>query len=124
MKKISKSKAKKSGAGHISELYEGMNADDLRIIEKGQELLLMEVDLISKLRKDQELTQEELAAIMEIRQAAISQIENQEDVLVKTLQRYVKALGGELEVRAKFPDRVVMLNQFTSRAPVEEIRPH
>jgi DNA-directed RNA polymerase specialized sigma subunit len=124
MKKRSKSKTPKSGAGHISELYEGMNANDLRIIEKGKELLLMEVDLISKLRKDRELTQEELAAMMEIRQSAISQIENQEDVLVKTLERYVKALGGKLEVRAKFPDRVVMLSQFTNRAPAEEIRPH
>jgi DNA-binding XRE family transcriptional regulator len=119
-----RSKPKKRGAGHLSELYKGMNADDLRIIEKGKELLLMEVDLIANLRKDQELTQEELAAIMEIRQSAISQIENQEDVMVKTLERYVKALGGELEVRARFPDRVVMLSQFTSRTPVKEIRPH
>lgn len=82
----------------------------------------MEVDLISRLRKDQELTQEELAEIMEIRQSAISQIENQEDVLVKTLERYIKALGGELEVRARFPDRMVMLNQFTSRTRAKEIR--
>lgn len=51
-------------------------------------------------------------------------IENQEDILVKTLERYIKALGGELEVRAKFPDRVVMLSQFTSRTPGEEIRPN
>lgn len=110
MKKTSKKK--KRGTGHLSELYEGMNADDLRIIEKGKELLLMEVDLISKLRKDQELTQEELAEIMEIRQSAISQIENQEDVLVRTLERYIEALGGKLEIRAKFPDKVVTLTQF------------
>jgi DNA-binding XRE family transcriptional regulator len=119
-----RSKNKKRGAGHISELYKGMNANDLRIIEKGKELLLMEVDLIAKLRKDRELTQEELANIMEIRQSAISQIENQEDVLVRTLERYIKALGGELEVRARFPDRVVMLSQFTRPVSGEEIRPH
>lgn len=29
-----------------------MSSEDLRVIEKGKELLLMEVDLISKLRKD------------------------------------------------------------------------
>jgi DNA-binding XRE family transcriptional regulator len=118
-----RSKPKKSGARNISELYKGMNAKDLRIIEKGKELLLMEVDLIAKLRKDRELTQEELAAIMEIRQSAISQIENQEDVLVRTLERYIKALGGELEIRAKFPDRVVRLSQFTRRVSAKEIRP-
>jgi DNA-binding XRE family transcriptional regulator len=109
---MKKGKTKKQSAKPVRELYKGMNADDLRIIEKGKELLLMEVDLISKLRKDQELTQEELARIMEIRQSAISQIENQEDVMVRTLERYVAALGGELEIRAKFPNKVVKLTQF------------
>lgn len=107
----------------ISELYKRMTSEDLRIIEKGKELLLTEVELISKLRKEQELTQEELAEIMEIRQSAISQIENQDDVLVKTLERYVRALGGELEVQARFPDRVVRLGQFSSRGHVKENRP-
>lgn len=97
----------------ISELYEEMNEEDLRIIEKGKELLLMEYDLISQLRKDEDLTQKELAEILDIRQSAISQIENQEDILVKTLERYVQAVGGELEVRAKFFNKVVVLNQFT-----------
>jgi transcriptional regulator with XRE-family HTH domain len=110
-----------SKARPISELYEGMNPEDLRIIERGKELLLMEVELISKLRKARDLTQKELADIMDIRQSAISQIENQEDVLVKTLERYIKALGGELEIRAKFPDKEVALTQFTSRS-VEELR--
>lgn len=112
MKKRNSGKKKASGARHISELYKEMNTEDLRRIEKGKELLLMEVDLISKLRKDQELTQEELAEIMEIRQSAISQIENQEDVLVKTLERYIEALGGKLEIRAKFPNKIVTLTQF------------
>ena len=108
----------------IDDLYEGMDEEDLRIIEKSKEVLLMEVDLIAKLRKDQALTQKELADIMEIRQSAISQIENQEDVLVKTLERYVNALGGELEINAKFPDKVVTLKQFTSPVTPDETRVH
>ncbi len=107
-----RSNTKRQSAKNVRELYKGMNAEDLRVIEKGKELLLMEVDLISKLRKDRELTQEELAAIMKIRQSAISQIENQEDVMVKTLERYVTALGGQLEIRAKFPNKTVRLTQF------------
>lgn len=112
-----------STAHPIDDLYEGMDGEDLRIIEKSKELLLMEVDLIAQLRKDQDLTQKELADIMEIRQSAISQIENQEDVLVRTLERYVKALGGELEITARFPDKAVLLSQFTGRSG-EEARAH
>lgn len=98
----------------LSDLYKDMNEDDIRIIEKGKDLLLMEVDLISKLRKDEELTQKELADIMDIRQSAISQIENQEDIMVTTLERYVRTLGGELEIKAKFPHKEVALTQFSS----------
>lgn len=113
-----------STARPIDDLYEDMNEEDLRIIEKSKELLLLEYDLIAQLRKDQELTQKELADILDIRQSAISQIENQEDVMVKTLQRYIKALGGELEITAKFPDKAVLLNQFTRRGQTEEAWAH
>jgi transcriptional regulator with XRE-family HTH domain len=75
--------------------------------------LKMEYGLLSDLRKDQDITQKELSEILEIRQSAISKLESQDDVMVKTLKKYIQALGGELEVRAKFPDRTVTLKQFT-----------
>ena len=114
MNKRTKSKKKKSGAGHVSELYAEFTPKERETIEKGAQILMMEYELLSALRKSRDLTQEEVAVIMEIGQSAISKIETQEDILVKTLERYVQALGGKLEVRAKFPDRVVTLNQFTS----------
>ena len=107
----------------ISELTKNFSAERKARIEKGTELLLMEYDVLSELRKDQELTQQELADILEIRQAAISKMENQDDIMVRTLEKYVRALGGKLEIRARFPDRVVELNQFTSRVTHEDPRP-
>lgn len=82
-------------------------------------MLFTEYDLVAQLRKDQNLTQKEVAEVMAIRQAAISKIEHQEDILIKTLERYIRALGGELEIKAKFPDREVTLNQFTEREDKE-----
>jgi DNA-binding XRE family transcriptional regulator len=114
---------KKSGAGHISELYAEFTPKEREHIEKGAQILLMEYELLSALRKSRDLTQEEVAAIMEIGQSAISKIETQEDILVKTLERYIQALGGKLEVRAKFPDKVVTLNQFTRHVLGAEIHP-
>jgi GTPase Era involved in 16S rRNA processing len=58
------------------------------------------------------LTQQELVDILEIRQLVISKKESQDDIMVGTLERYIKALGSKLEIRAKFPDKVVMLTQF------------
>ena len=97
----------------LSELTKNFSDERKARIEKGGDLLLMEYDLVSKLRQDRELTQKELAEILEVRQSAVSKLEHQEDVLIQTLARYVRALGGELEIRAKFPDREVTLRQFT-----------
>ena len=76
--------------------------------------------MIAQLKKDQTLTQEELADL-DIRQAAISKLEHQQDILIQTL-RYVEALGGELEVRAKFPDREVILTHYTQKKRLEEVK--
>jgi transcriptional regulator with XRE-family HTH domain len=107
----------------ISELTKDFSPKRKARIEKGGELLLMEYDLVSKLRKDRELTQKELADILEIRQSAVSKLESQNDIMIQTLDRYVRALGGELEIRAKFPDREVTLSQFTKRGS-DELQAH
>ncbi|MBI2944301.1 MAG: helix-turn-helix transcriptional regulator [Candidatus Wallbacteria bacterium] len=42
-------------------------------------------------------------------QSELSKAERREDRLLSTLRRYIEALGGELEVIAKFGDRTVKL---------------
>ena len=107
----------------FSELTKDFSPERKAKIERMKDVLRLEYDLVSQLRKDQELTQKEVAELTEIRQATVSKIENQEDILVKTLERYIRALGGELEIKARFPDREVTLNQFTKRGS-EELRAH
>ncbi len=97
----------------FSSLIKGFSKDRKSKIEKETQLLKMEYDLLSELRKEQDITQKELSTILKIRQSAISKLESQDDVMVKTLEKYIQALGGELEVRVKFPDRTVTLKQFS-----------
>lgn len=54
-------------------------------------------------------TQAELAETAGTSQGEISEAERRKDHLVSTLRRYVEALGGELEVLARFGDRTVKL---------------
>ncbi len=88
-------------------LTEGMPAERRARIEGQTEALVAEHDLLKALRRERELTQVELAAIMGVRQASISKLENQHDMRLGTLRRYVEALGGELEIRVRFPDEEV-----------------
>jgi transcriptional regulator with XRE-family HTH domain len=59
---------------------------------------------LHELRERRGMTQEQVAAQLETSRPNISRIEREVDVRMSTLQRYVEALGGELELVARFPD--------------------
>jgi hypothetical protein len=40
-------------------------------------------------------------------------LERRTDMYISTLRNVIKAMGGELEIKAKFPDGEVRINQFT-----------
>jgi len=71
-----------------------------------QELLEMDLRAIRELTGR---TREELAALADMTQSEISRLERRSDYLASTLQRIVRALGGELEVVANFGDKRVRL---------------
>ena len=60
-------------------------------------------------RKALEMTQVELAEKLGIDQAGVSAIENRSDLLLSTMAKYIRALGGELELRAVFPEMTFSL---------------
>ncbi|MEX2093878.1 MAG: helix-turn-helix transcriptional regulator [Pirellulales bacterium] len=68
--------------------------------------------LLAELRRAAGQTQGELAAKLDIKQPSLSKLENQSDMQISTLQRIVAALGGELEVLARFPKGTIKVKQF------------
>ena len=68
--------------------------------------------LLSEIRRLAGKSQRELAATLGIRQPSLSKLEKQSDIQVSTLRKIVKALGGELEIVARFPKQAVRLKQF------------
>lgn len=69
---------------------------------------LLELDL-KELRDMAGTPQADVAKVLETTQSQISRIEARDDHLVSTLRAYVQALGGELEVIARFGDRSIRL---------------
>lgn len=94
------------------DLIKNLPADRHERINAETEALIAEYEVLKALRADRGLTQIELASIMGVRQASISKIENQQDIHLSTLQKYVEALGGQLEIRVNFPDHSISLHQF------------
>jgi transcriptional regulator with XRE-family HTH domain len=68
--------------------------------------------LLSEIRQLAGKSQQQLAAALGIKQPSLSKLENQDDMQVSTLRRIIEALGGELEVIAKFPKGAVKIDQF------------
>ena len=67
---------------------------------------------LDELREAREMTQVHLAKILGVNQAAVSKLERRADMYVSTLQDFVKALGGELKITARFPEGTVEISQF------------
>jgi DNA-binding transcriptional regulator YiaG len=69
---------------------------------------------LDELREAREMTQVHLARILKVNQAAVSKMERRADMYISTLQDFIKAMGGELKIIARFPDGTVEINQFES----------
>lgn len=67
---------------------------------------------LQELRQALNMTQEEVAAAMQMNQGAVSKMEHQSDIYVSTLRKFISAMGGQLKLVASFPDREVVISQF------------
>ena len=75
---------------------------------------LLEELLLSEIRKCAGKSQRQVAHALGIRQPSLSKLEKQSDMQISTLRRIVNALGGELEVSARFPAGTVKIEPFNA----------
>jgi transcriptional regulator with XRE-family HTH domain len=72
--------------------------------------------LLAEIRQAVGMTQEEVAAILDVKQPTLSRMESQDDMQISTLRRLIEALGGELEIIAHLPKGDIRISQFTDAA--------
>lgn len=75
-----------------------------KINRRISELIEQEMSL-RELRKSCGLTQERVAETLGIPQESVSRLERRSDLLVSTLRNYVEAMGGEMYIVIKLPQR-------------------
>lgn len=74
--------------------------------------MLLEMTLQELRQGITNFSQEDVAEMLQVTQGYISRLERQDDMLLSNLYTYVEALGGQVEIRAKFPNQEVQINQF------------
>lgn len=67
--------------------------------------LIAEEMSLQDLRKAMNRTQVEMAKSLKVGQDTVSRYEQRTDLLLSTLQGYVEAMGGKLDLIARFPNR-------------------
>lgn len=112
-------------ARKFSELRATMSPDaQQRSITKFNEM--MEEMPLHELRRARGLSQRALAEVLHVEQPAIAKLERRTDMYLSTLRSHIEAMGGQLEIIAKFPDGDVKINNFQtidSAQPEQESEP-
>jgi DNA-binding transcriptional regulator YiaG len=75
-----------------------------KVAARAEELMAEEMSL-RDLRRAMNLTQVEVAKVLKVGQDTVSRYEQRSDMLLSTLQGYVQAMGGELDLVVTFPNR-------------------
>jgi len=100
-------------------LLKKMSPESQKRVREKADNLLKEV-LLKELRETRKITQADLAEILDVNQSSVSKIESRgSSISIGVLESYIHALGGELELRARFSDATLPF--FVSKDEEEKV---
>jgi predicted transcriptional regulator len=67
---------------------------------------------LAELRRARGLSQKALAELLDVQQPSIARLERRTDMYLSTLRSHIEAMGGQLEVIARFPEGAVKIANF------------
>lgn len=87
-------------ANKFTRLREQMSPEAREKAQKeAQEMLALH-----ELRQARGLTQNMLAELLHVNQPSVAKMERRTDMYISTLRSHIQAMGGELDIIARFPD--------------------
>ncbi len=99
-------------AKKFSTLRSAMSAESQLRAKAATEEMLRNMPL-QELRQARGLSQKVLADILHVQQPSIAKMEKRTDMYISTLRSHIEAMGGQLDVVARFPDGAVRISNFS-----------
>lgn len=99
-------------AKKFAQLRSRMSPESQARAEAKARVMLAEMPL-NELRQARGLSQKMLADVLNVQQPSIAKMEKRTDMYLSTLRSHIEAMGGELEVVARFPDGAVKISNFS-----------
>lgn len=98
-------------AKKFAELRAQLSPESQVYAEARAQVLLAEMPL-NQLRQARGLSQKILAEVLNVPLPSIAKMERRTDMYISTLRSHIEAMGGQLEVIARFPDGSVKISNF------------
>jgi transcriptional regulator with XRE-family HTH domain len=106
---------------NMNEVIRKLSPAERKKVEKRAADRIAEEMSLRDLRKARKLTQARVAKRLGITQDSVSRLEKRSDLLISTLRKTVKAMGGDVRIVAEFPDRApVVLSELSEEHPARK----
>jgi transcriptional regulator with XRE-family HTH domain len=103
---------------NVNEIIRKLSPAERKKVEHRAAEIIAEEMSLRDLRKARKLTQTRVAKTLGITQDSVSRLEKRSDLLLSTLRKTVKAMGGDVRIIAQFPDRSpVFLSHLAEERP-------
>jgi len=99
-------------AKSFKQLRDKMSPVSQKRAEVKAQQMLAQIPL-SELQRARSLSQEIMVETLLMKQASISKMERRTDMYISTLRSYIEAMGGQLDIIARFPAGEVKINHFS-----------
>jgi DNA-binding Xre family transcriptional regulator len=100
-------------ARKFAELEAKMSLDAIARSDARYRKMVAEMAL-HELRRARGISQEKLAEALHIKQPNVAKLEKRTDIYISTLRATIEAMGGTLDIVARFPDGDVKITNFSS----------
>ncbi|MHC1729095.1 MAG: helix-turn-helix domain-containing protein [Syntrophobacteraceae bacterium] len=100
-------------ARRFAELEAKMSAEAIERSDARYREMIAEMPL-HELRHARGISQETLARALHIKQPNVAKLEKRTDTYISTLRATIEAMGGTLDIVARFPDGAVKITNFSS----------
>ena len=94
---------------NVNDKIRNLSPAQRRKVEVRAAQLFAEEMTLRELRRARKLTQTRMAKTLGISQDSVSRLEKRSNLLLSTLRKTIKAMGGNLSLVAKFPDRAPVI---------------
>src|SRR5690348_4271376 len=90
---------------NLNDIIRTLSSSQRKKVEARAAELIAEEMTLRELRRARKLTQVNVARALGITQDSVSRLEKRSDILLSTLRKTVRVMGGSLSLVAEFPDR-------------------